>query len=158
MKVRKGFVSNSSSCSYILVLPRDGRELKKEEYREYFSFSEFENELTDVVSEVIQENDRQTVDRIISSCRDDLEYMEDCLKSESFRSLWKYYETESRKQRRILELYREDPARLVTFEVGDSNTYKDNPESLTNGILKEILSSSKGENLFHKNAFMINNR
>lgn len=158
MKVRNGFVSNSSSCSYILVLPRDGRELKKEEYREYFSFSEFENELTDVVSEVIQKNDRQTVDKIISSCRDELEYMEDCLKSESFKSLWKYYETESRKQRRILELYREDPVRLVTFEVGDSNMYTYNPESLINGILEEILSSSKGENLFHKNVFMINNR
>lgn len=158
MKVREGFVSNSSSCSYILVLPKNGKELKKEEYRDYFSFFEFEDDLTEVFSEVIEENDRKSLDKLIASCRDELEYMEDCLKSESFRSLWKYYEEEAGKQRRILELYREDPTRLVTFEVGNSNMYEDNPESLKNGILEELLSSPRGENLFHKNVFMINNR
>ena len=73
MKFRTGFVSNSSSCSYILVLPKNGRELKKEEYRDYFSFSEFEDDLTEVFSEVIQENDRKSLDKFIASCRDELE-------------------------------------------------------------------------------------
>ena len=149
MRVRKGFVSNSSSTSFILVLP-PSEELEDNKIREHFSLREPSGELEIALSKTIRRNDRNYLYEVIKDFYESIDFMESVLDDPSFRSLSDYYLNQMRQMKRVLDLYKYSPFRLRFFEVGWSCSYGGLPYygGHTEEELKELILN---------NCFMISN-
>lgn len=122
MRIRKGFVSNSSSTSFVLVLPTSGK-ISRDEIRSHFSLDPTSKELEEAIMNVIETNDTTVLSLMLKEFEESIEFMESCLDDPSFAGLRDFYIDETRQEKRILELYKESPERLRAFEVGNSISY-----------------------------------
>ena len=149
MRIRHGFVSNSSSTSFVLVLPPSGR-ISRDEIRSHFSLDPTSEKLEEAIMKVIETDDTTVLSLMLEEFEESIEFMESCLDEPSFASLKDFYIDKIRQEKRILELYRESPERLRAFEVGNSSSYNGfwNFGGLEETDLKQTIQ---------KNCFMINN-
>lgn len=147
--IRKGFVSNSSSTSFVLVLPASGK-ISRDEIRSHFSLDPTSKELEEAIMNMIETNDTTVLSLMLEEFEDSIEYMESCLDDPSFACLRAFYIDKTRQEKRILELYRESPERLRAFEVGNSISYEG--FWYFGGLEETDLKQT-----IQKNCFMINN-
>lgn len=150
MRIRKGFVSNSSSTSFILVLP-SSEKLEEQNISEHFSLREPSEELERALRKTIEKNDRNSLYRAIVDMEESLDFMESVWNDPAFSALKESYLRQIHQERRILELYKYSPFRLRLFEVGDSCSY--GGSLYYGGHTEEELKQ-----LILNNCFMIDNR
>lgn len=150
MKYRIGFVSNSSSTSFVLVLP-PSEKLEDQNISEHFSLREPSEELEKALKKTIEKNDRNTLYQAIIDMKENLNFMESVWNDPAFSALKEIYLRQIHQERRVLELYKYSPFRLRFFEAGDSCSYGG---SLYYGghTEKEL------KQLILNNCFMIDNR
>ena len=149
MRIRQGFVSNSSSTSFVLVLPPSGR-ISRDEIHSHFSLDPTSEKLEEAIMKVIETDDTTVLSLMLKEFGESIEYMESCLDDPSFEGLKDFYIDEIRQKKRVLELYKESPERLRVFEVGNSISY--DGFWYFGGLEETDLKRT-----IQKNCFMINN-
>lgn len=167
MKQREGFVSNSSSCSFILVLPEDRKVLEyKRQFRDWFGLKEITSDeaesLRRAVLEILEERPEKESLSLLIRCVGDLMGLKGWVlyrakESKNPSYTMEGYEKLCSEIESILELIKTDCNRLLFMEVGNSCEYA--YTHISNDVLAEDLSiEDRAVKIMTKNCFIFNNR
>ena len=166
MKQREGFVSNSSSCSFILVLPEDRKVLEhKRQFWDWFGLKEITSDeaesLRRAVLETLEERPEKESLSLLIRCVGDLIGSEGWVlyhakESKNPSYAMENYEKLCSEIESILELIKTDCNRLLFMEVGNSCGYAST--HISNDVLAEDLSiEDRAVKIMTKNCFIFNN-
>lgn len=167
MKVRNGFVSNSSSCSFMLVLPENRSILEgKRSFWEWFGLENTTQEEKEVIHRAVNKilEKRSQKDNLYLV----LEYLGNLVNSlrwikyqaedprDSSYSL-RDYEEYKQTLEELVEAFKRNNDGILFMEVGNSCEYEGT--DIGNSFLEEDLSlEDRAKKIFTKNSFVFNNR
>lgn len=167
MKERLGFVSNSSSCSFILVLPENREILDKDStFRDWFKLESVLPEEIAPLREAVKETlERRTDMENLSLV---IRYIGELIAEEGWilyrakdpsDSTWNMADYEALKEDmdELLVLIRDKVMSLLFMEVGNSWEYDET--RIRNGILQEDLGiEDRAKKVFKDHCYIFNNR
>lgn len=168
MRVRNGFVSNSSSCSFMLVMPEDKNIIEgKRSFWDWFG-------LENTTLEEKEEIHRAVMKLIESRSQEDnlylvIEYLGNLISSlgwikhqaedpNDYTYSIRDYDDYRQELKELVEAFKKDNDRILFMEVGNSREY-DTDTYIRNSILEEDLSiEDRAKKIFTRNSFVFNNR
>lgn len=170
MKLRNGFVSNSSSCSFILVLPEDKEILsKKRAFSSYFGldsmFEEETEKLRRAIVKIYEEGADCPLDSnygLVVRYIGEMVSRDGWIKTRAedprdFSYSPKDYEEYKKEMNELLSLLQDRGKDLLFMEVGDSYEYQE--PYLNDSLMIEDLSiESRAKKMITKNCYIFNNR
>lgn len=170
MRLRNGFVSNSSSCSFIFVLPKH-RELlsTKSTFEEYFGLkSIYDHEIEDLRDAVwtLYNEEHSIMDsnyRLLIEYLGKLSSEEGWIKNRAedprdFCYTLEDYKRYANDLKQLLFLLKTRGEDLLFMEVGDSCEYQ-HDSYIKNSLLVEDLShEERAKKMITENCFIFNNR
>ena len=155
---RYGFVSNSSSCSFIMRIPEDSSVLEfKNRFQEWFGIKYNDPWLTRIMRGVRSSLEEDEKDRY----RKLLQYLNDVLSSEDwdYAEYTEVEESMSEEAKTFLKWMMDDWKKLLYIEIGNSCEYGQTPDEINGDweLVEELGSISTAPEKVTKNCLIFNN-
>lgn len=173
MKTRTGFVSNSSSCSFILILPEDEKVLtQKRAFMEYFGIKNMTQEesekLRKAVNDTIEEDKKissllESNYKLLVSYLGDLAGQDGWLKYNAedprdYSYSMEDYKRYKKDMEELLYLLKAFGNRLLFLEIGDSCEFTDSAIPCGSSLGEDLSLESRATEMITKNCYIFNNR